>query len=269
MKFPEKKTAPAKSKREKTETGYILDGKEYRTHFATSAELRQFMFEKTHGKVIVAMSCGKDSLCATLELKKDGFDVVLIYLDRFPDILDFVQHSLEYYEDYFGQPIHRMWHPDLLAYLRNGIYQPAAMSEAITRLNILPVSYDDVWQLVRDGAKLPDAFTAIGETTSDNNMRRIAIKTHGAINYTKRTFFPIFDYKKEQILQTLRDAKIKLPPDYRLYRNTLDGIDARYMIPLKEHYPEDYERVIKCFPLIEADIFRMEMRKKYWEEHAI
>jgi hypothetical protein len=266
MKFPEKKTAPAKSKREKTETGYILDGKEYRTHFSSSDELCEWMAAKTNGQAILAFSCGKDSICAWLKMREYFTKIVPVYLDRFPVPPQFVVDSIEYYQDYFGQRIYRLPHPDVAGYLRSGTMQSARIASIGRQYKWdNPLAYDRLWEGVRHASQMPDAFTAIGERIDDNHMRRVAIKAHGAVTHTKRTFYPIFDYKKEDILKSLQDAKIKLPPDYRIYKNTIDGIDYRYMKPLKDNCPVSYDWIKTWYPFVEADLLRIEYRKRHWE----
>jgi len=37
-----------------------------------------------------------------------------------------------------------------------------------------------------------------------------------------------------------------------------DGIDYRFMKPIKDHFPRDYQRIIEWFPLAELEIKRRE-----------
>ena len=51
---------------------------------------------------------------------------------------------------------------------------------------------------------------------------------------------------------------IKLPVDYKLFGRTFDGIDYRFVGPLRKHLPEDFERLRFWFPLIDLEILRRE-----------
>jgi len=62
------------------------------------------------------------------------------------------------------------------------------------------------------------------------------------------------------LLDTIRAANIRLPVDYRWFGRTLDGLDYRFLAPLKAHAPRDYARVLEFFPLAELELFRMEHR---------
>ncbi len=46
---------------------------------------------------------------------------------------------------------------------------------------------------------------------------------------------------------------IKLPVDYEMFGRSFDGIDWRFVEPLRKHLPEDYERLRFWFPLVEMD----------------
>lgn len=48
----------------------------------------------------------------------------------------------------------------------------------------------------------------------------------------------------------------QLPVDYKLFGRTFDGIDYRFLKPIKENFPRDYEKIITWFPLAELELFR-------------
>ena len=94
------------------------------------------------------------------------------------------------------------------------------------------------------------------------------MKTHGSLNQKRRVFYPIYDFSREQLKQELRDAKIKLGEAYKLFGRSFDGIMRVYTKPLKEHAPDDYQRVLDWFPIAEADILRHQYREEYWKAHG-
>ena len=43
--------------------------------------------------------------------------------------------------------------------------------------------------------------------------------------------------------------RIKLPIDYQWFGRSFDGIDMRFLGPLREHSPKDYQTLLDWFPL--------------------
>ena len=52
------------------------------------------------------------------------------------------------------------------------------------------------------------------------------------------------------------------PPDYELFGRSFDGLDMRFMKPLREKRPDDFAVVKKWYPFIEAD-------EKRWEHYGL
>ena len=91
---------------------------------------------------------------------------------------------------------------------------------------------------------------------ADSPYRRIGIKTHGAVNHNAKRFYPVYDWKKDDIIRAIDEAGVKLPVDYRMFGRTFDGTDYRFLKPLKEWYPEDYKKVLEWYPFAELEIAR-------------
>ena len=58
----------------------------------------------------------------------------------------------------------------------------------------------------------------------------------------------------------IRAAGLKLSPEYRLFGRSFDGLDYRFLRPIRDHYPADYDRIREFFPLVEAELHRYERR---------
>ena len=91
---------------------------------------------------------------------------------------------------------------------------------------------------------------------------------YGALNDNRWTFFPIFDWTKQQTIDAIRDSGVKLPIDYKLFGRSFDGLDWRFMKPLKEHLPDDYAKVVEWFPMVELEVKRIEWREAYYRREA-
>ena len=44
-----------------------------------------------------------------------------------------------------------------------------------------------------------------------------------------------------------------------------DGLDYRFLRPIKENSPKDYKRILEWFPLAELELHRMRFREEYYE----
>ena len=268
MKIPKSNTTADPKKREKTEGGYILGGKEYRTKFSCSDELCEYMSGLTGSKTILAFSMGKDSLVSFIILKKYFAEILPVYFYRFPGEIEFIEKQLEYYEDFFSERIYTFPHPHLYMYLTNGVCQSYEGMMYLRDCDIRPKSFSDWWGIIRESdVGMEEAFAANGMRAADSPNRLLAMRNHGVINYTQKTFYPIYDYKKDKLVNVLRNSGIKLPCDYRFGSNSIDGLDAKYLSWVRVQFPEDYERITCVFPLAPMDEARYAFRNRYWKEN--
>ena len=207
---------------------------------------------------ILAFSTGKDSIAAWLQLRRHFKRIVPYYCYTVPE-LKFVEESLAYYEDFFETHIYRLPHRSLARFLRYMVFQSPPNVTKIEKANILGEEYDDaiIGELIRQEERLPNgAYVATGVRMADSPMRRVGIKTHGAINHNQKRFYPVYDWTKKDLIREIDEAGVKLPIDYKLFGRTFDGIDYRFLAPIKEHFPEDYEKIITWFPLAELELYR-------------
>ena len=205
-------------------------------------------------KVLLSFSCGKDSVALWLALR-DRFEIVPFYLYRIPGI-SFVEDSLNYYEDYFGQEIVRLPHPTFYRMLANLVWQPPERVGVLLAMNLFEFSYDDLNDLLSEHYDIPEPMCATGIRAVDNIWRRTAMIQRGPINMKRRYFYPIWDMNIAQVQQELVNAKVKLGVDYRLFGRSFDGMDYRFMKPVKDNYPQDWELIKEWFPFVEMEILR-------------
>ena len=205
---------------------------------------------------LLAFSCGKDSIAAWLELRRHFKTIIPFYMYLIPE-LEFVEENLRYYEDFFGARIHRIAHPSLYAMLRNLVFQPPTAWPVIQAARLPAFDYHRIERLLAAELGLGDeVYTATGVRASDSITRRVAIKKHGAVNHAKQKFYPVWDWGKQKLIDEIDGAGCKLPSDYRMFGRSFDGLGAEYLVPMKQHYPRDYARVLEFFPLAELEINR-------------
>lgn len=229
----------------------------------SSAELRERMVGLTGGTTLLAFSCGKDAIAAWLAIRPMFKRIVPVHYELVPG-LDFVQRSLAYYEDFFGCKIIRRMHPSFIRMLRNCVFQPPERWRAIEEA-CLPGDKAYSHEAILDDVKAelgldPNTFVATGVRAADSPYRRMASDKHGAVNWKRLSWWPVYDWKLANVDESLQTAGVKLPVDYLLWGRSFDGIDHRFLAPMKERLPEDYARVLEWFPLADLELFRRTLR---------
>ena len=212
--------------------------------------------------ILMAFSCGKDSIGAWLACRPHFDRIIPYYMYLVPD-LEFVEESLAYYERWFGCHIMRIPHPSIYRQLNDLVFQPPEHRAILDRANFGNLSFLDLQDMIRDQEGIPtEAYVASGVRAVDSPYRMIAMKTHGPISRKQRQFFPIWDWNKARLVSELQSAGVKLPVDYQIFGRSFDGIDYRFLAPLKKHFPRDYARILEYFPLADLEIFKHEARSK-------
>ena len=220
--------------------------------------------------VLVGFSAGKDSIATWHRLREywPAANLHPYHLYVHPD-LQFVERSLRYYEEEFGRPIVRLPHRSVFRFLNDGVFQTPANLPVIWGAGLLDLSYSDIYDLMAADLGLEDEqpWVAHGVRSADSPMRRMLLQKHGPWRPTERVFYPIHDWyvrydparpetEGRNIADCLRATGTKLPVDYRLYGRSFDGLDHRFTAPMREVYPEDYERLQSLYPLVGLDSWR-------------
>lgn len=213
---------------------------------------------KRQEQTLLAFSLGKDAVAAWLRLRPHFERVIPVYMYLVPG-LEFVQESIDYYERFFGERIIQMPHPSLHRWLNGHVFRPPEQCLVVEQAGLPEHSYSDVFDAVREDHGLPsDMLYATGVRAADSPMRRVAIKTHGPITHSQGKYHPVWDLKKADLLAAFAKAGVRLASDYRVFGRTFDGLDYRFLAPMKQHFPRDYQRVLDWFPMAEMELHRYE-----------
>lgn len=208
--------------------------------------------------VLMSFSCGKDSVAAYLTIRPYFKRVIPYYLWLVPG-LSFIEESLGYYEEYFQTHIIRLPHPSFWRMLNNFTWQAPERCQVIEAARMPSFDYDDMNRMIIEWKGLPaDTFCASGVRAVDSPVRWASMKKHGPINWNRAYFYPVWDMRKDALIDLLARHHVKLPVDYSLFGRSFDGIDYRYLKPLREHYPGDYEKILEWFPMANLEIMRYE-----------
>ncbi len=230
----------------------------------TSAEIRDRLAAEDR-PVLVAFSGGKDAIATELALRDAGIESVLAYLYYIPGrepgrTLDFIERGLADLEQSLGKPILRYPNPSLYRWLNHLVFQPPERCAIIEAARFPSVTHDQMWDLIRADLGMPaDTWVADGVRAADSIVRRSSFVRHGIMKPKHHKVSPIADWLKAEVMGRIAAADIDLPVDYDWFGRSFDGIDYRFLKPVHDHAPDDYQRILDWFPLADLELFRAEM----------
>ncbi len=214
-----------------------------------------------HDKALLSFSCGKDSWAAWLSAR-DYFDFTPYYLYLVPG-LSFVEEYLQYAEGVLGKHIVRLPHPSFYRWVNGAIFQAPQRLRTIAAVGWPNFEYDDMRDAVIEDRDLPeDVWTATGVRAADSPMRRASLIKNQGVNANRRYFYPCWDWNKARLVEELTRAGIKLPVDYKVFGRSFDGLDLRFLVKIREHFPSDYQTILDWFPLVDMEIARYEFAQR-------
>lgn len=218
-------------------------------------------------RTLLAFSGGKDSLASFIALRPHFDEVIPYYLYRVPG-LQFVEDQLAYYEKAMAVRIIRLPHEALPRWLNSSVYQSpgnfmvieACRENGLTEYPLPEHDYSHIieWAAEIAGLAGKEIMAAVGIRAADSPQRRLTMMKHGPISRESRQYYPIWDWNKDRIVSAIAASGIKLSRDYELFGRSFDGLDYRFLGPLKRHYPEDWKKLLTWFPLAGAEVFRYE-----------
>lgn len=227
----------------------------------SSLEIREALAAENR-PVCVAFSGGKDCIAAEIALQEAGIETVLAHLYLIPgqvpgETLRFVEDGLKYFEDLWQKPIHRYPHPSFYRLLNNLIYQAPENCAVIEAAQLPTPDYAMMWGFIREDLGLdPDTWVADGVRAADSIIRRNSFMKHGAMKGKSRKVSPVWDWRKGYLMEVLESHAIKMPVDYEWFGRSFDGIDARFLGPIRDNAPDDYKQILEWFPLADLGLMR-------------
>lgn len=226
-----------------------------KNYFGTSDEVCKAL-SKESDTILVSFSLGKDAIGAWLQCRRFFKRIVPFYLYTVPD-LEFVQDSIDYYEQILGQRIMQIPHPALYRFLNLGVFQPPERRQIIKKLDLPNPSFEDIEQMIREDLGLAEnVMVATGVRAQDSLVRRLAFRQNGAVTKRTRKAAVTWDWTNSYLLDQINAAGIKLSHDYIAFGRSFDGIGYQYLEPISRLWPRDYERILEWFPLAGLEIAR-------------
>ncbi len=208
--------------------------------------------------LILAFSRGKDSLSAWLSLR-ERFNIIPFYGYMVPGGLSYERESLDYYERYFGQHIYRFPHPLFWSNINDLVFQPPQRVGVIRAIDFPNYTNMELARVVAGLNGVNDPLVVFGYRAGDSPRRRLLVLREGPIGVTGlRYFWPIWDWNMERVAQALHSAGVALPYDYQLWGRSLTAIDYQFAQVIRAQLPDDWNKLLEWYPLLEAEIYRHE-----------
>lgn len=198
--------------------------------------------------VLVGFSGGKDSV-VTLDLCFKTFSHVQPFFMYFVKGLEFQEKTLRYYEKKYNTEIIRVPHFELSEFYNSGTFR-------VRDNNVPIIKVTDVYNYLRKETGL--YWIACGERMSDSIIRRAMIKHSGAIVQKMGRIYPLAYWNKAQVMAYIKLHRLPMSLESKIIGRSFSCLRAKEILKIKQHFPDDYERIKAAFPLIDVEIKRKE-----------
>ena len=168
--------------------------------------------------------------------------------------LSFQESILRYYEDKYGIPIHRIPHFELSQWLRYGLFRHCDFDCPI-------VSVKETYDYMRENTDI--WWIAAGERIADSVWRRAMIKSSGTIDPKRGRFFPIAEWSKADVMAYIRQRKLRVGAESSRLGFSFRSLMGKDLLKIKKHFPQDYARIRRWFPLVDVSIIHHKMQRGY------
>lgn len=211
------------------------------------------------GNRLLLSFSGRDSLAAWLYLRENGFELIPYFCYTVPG-LSYDGQMLDYYESKLGTHIIRLPHPRTYELLRTGAWQPLENWRVLHYAQLPSFEFADIESKLADQFGLGDNYLcAVGIKAADNLMRLRLIRQMGPIGLKRRRYYyAVWDWKTADVKEYIQRHGLKLSRQYLYFGSTGNGVEYRWLRYLKDNLPEDYNRVLDVFPLVDVELFRYE-----------
>lgn len=100
-------------------------------------------------------------------------------------------------------------------------------------------------------------WIAGGERIADSPVRRAMIKSSGgSIDKKRGRFYPIAHWRKQDVLDYIRVRKVYVSKESSVLGYSFRSLMGHELLKIREHFPEDFKRIKRWYPFVEASIIR-------------
>lgn len=111
-------------------------------------------------------------------------------------------------------------------------------------------------------------WALFGFKQSDSMNRRLMLRTYKdeAINEEQKKCYPLSPYKNKDILEYIEEKSLVRPEKYGNTQSAGTSVsDMNYLLFLRNEHPDDLERVLREYPLVERKLFEYDYEKSKTE----
>lgn len=220
---------------------------------------------KQQKKVTIGMSMGKDSLACAAVLQELEIDFIPFYFYHIPD-LEFVKEQIDIYENIFQREIIQFPHPMLYDNLRHQDFMTKEFADYLAGFHLPKMTFEDmIYLYCNENNEEENMYDIVGMRAAESfNRRKFFQKLNKGYCNKKKKIYPIYNWKKSDVLNYLQEKKIPLTNDYQIWDRSFDGLKYQFLFGVKKHYPNDYEKIKELFPLIDLELKRYEFNMEYF-----
>lgn len=187
-------------------------------------------------------STGADSIVVLDLAVKHLKHVKAVYFYKVEGI-SFREKILSYYEKRYGIEVLRWPHLELMNY-QNDFYSTGKPK----------VRQPDVDLAMR--RKFNMSWILTGIRAQDGMVSRLMV--HEGYSEKHKRGYPIGFLTRKEVLAYIKVHKLPLPVDYSYGFNNIDTYKGEPLRFVYQNFPEDYERIRRQYPFIEAEMVRMQ-----------
>ena len=208
--------------------------------------------------VILFYSAGKDSI-ALLDLIAPHFKrVVCIFMYLVPD-LDHINKYIEFSKiKYPNAEFYQVPHWNLTYILRAGLYcQPQP--------SVKLMKFRDVAENCR--LRFGIEYCFYGMKQSDNMNRRVMLRGKEyeleAIHPKTKNVYPLSKWGNNEVMAYIKQQRLPMPIRYSRNQKSQGLIFCEStFLYLREHYPQDLQKIYSAFPFSEQILFKYDQKHK-------
>lgn len=214
-------------------------------------------------KATIGFSTGKDSVVGLDLLIKAGIEPLPIYFYIVPE-LDFIENNIALYEKHFGVKVVRLPHPILYDYIHHQAWQPYDKALLLDTVNLGMISFEMMNKIYIESNGIKDFdYDCNCMKMADSLNRRLLLRKSPDIDHDRKIIYLAKYFADKDIYAYLKDNDIPLTDDYKIFGRSWDGISYHFLTGVHKYYPNDYAKIKEYFPLIDAELMRYKLCKKY------
>lgn len=212
--------------------------------------------EKTDRVILFHSASGKDSI-ALLDLLSPYFkEILCVYMYVVKDLSHINRYISYASKKYANAKFVQIPHFAVYSYRKTG-YMGCIKNEKQRLYTMAQLT-----EVIRGKYGLEWAF--FGFKQSDSMNRRLMLRTYRdeAINEPQQKCYPLSSYKNKDVLQYIESKGLVKPEKYGNAQSAGTNIsDIKYLLFLKNNYPDDLNKVLQEYPLVERKLFEYEYKK--------